>query len=288
MEESEQTIVVLSPHCDDAVLSIGGLIAALRRDGRDVVVATVYAGDPQATGPANDWDRHRTDPATGEPVASAGRAARLRQREDADALAELGVSPDAVRHWWGFPEPGQPEFPADPDGAARVAGALQQAIVEVCQGAGLVLAPGLPLAHAAHRAVAEAVVRVQQRLPAVLFYKELPYAASPAKILQECRFGAAGAAVGLLAWTPIALDPLCRLAKRQAVRRYVGELDRLPLGTPRATVLYALFGSEAVGRRPAASLPMAIAVHADRGRTLETLLVQAAALRRRPTVTPRP
>lgn len=78
-------ILAISPHLDDAVMGVGATIAALCETGRDVVVCTVFAGDP-----------------TGElsPVAEAfhadcglgSDAVRRRRAEDDEAVAVLGAT----------------------------------------------------------------------------------------------------------------------------------------------------------------------------------------------------
>lgn len=79
-----RTIVVV-PHPDDEALAAGGLIAHQRAHGRDVVVVAVTDGD--AAYP--DWH--------GEELA------RVRRREQLDALHALGVGRRAV-HRLGMPD----------------------------------------------------------------------------------------------------------------------------------------------------------------------------------------
>jgi LmbE family N-acetylglucosaminyl deacetylase len=79
-----RTIVVV-PHPDDEALAAGGLIAHQRAHGRDVVVVAVTDGD--AAYP--DW--------RGEELA------RVRRREQLDALHALGVGRQAV-HRLGMPD----------------------------------------------------------------------------------------------------------------------------------------------------------------------------------------
>lgn len=50
-------LVVLSPHLDDAVLSLGATIARLSRHGRSVRVVTAFANDPTSRAPAGPWGR---------------------------------------------------------------------------------------------------------------------------------------------------------------------------------------------------------------------------------------
>jgi len=77
-------ILVVAPHPDDESIGCGGLIAALRRDGLDVEVAVLTDG-------------------TGSHANSASyppcRLAGLRRAEALEALAILGVAPEAVAFW---------------------------------------------------------------------------------------------------------------------------------------------------------------------------------------------
>ncbi len=52
-------VVVVSPHSDDAVLSLGAAIAAWARRGAEVEVLTVFALDPGSHAPAGGWDASR-------------------------------------------------------------------------------------------------------------------------------------------------------------------------------------------------------------------------------------
>ncbi|WP_051806950.1 PIG-L family deacetylase [Streptomyces sp. NRRL F-2664] len=73
--------VVLSPHFDDAALSVAGLLGRL--DGPAAVV-TVHGGAPPAGAPASWWD-------AGCGFATAGEAHRVRLEEDARACALMGA-----------------------------------------------------------------------------------------------------------------------------------------------------------------------------------------------------
>jgi LmbE family N-acetylglucosaminyl deacetylase len=81
------TLLVISPHCDDAVLSCGDLI----RDHPGASVVTLFAGGPASYGEPSDWDR-RAGFAPGDDVMAARRA------EDAAALAVLGAVPRWLAH----------------------------------------------------------------------------------------------------------------------------------------------------------------------------------------------
>ncbi len=50
------SIVVVSPHSDDGVLSLGASMARWVREGRDVELLTVLALDPGSDAPTKGWD----------------------------------------------------------------------------------------------------------------------------------------------------------------------------------------------------------------------------------------
>src|SRR5260370_40449443 len=94
--------LILSPQFDDAVLSLGGLIA--KTPDRAVVV-TVFAGVPSA-GVIGRWDR-----LSGFPTADA--AARARGQENEGGRALLGVPQKGIRN---------PDYPDDPYRSRRARG----------------------------------------------------------------------------------------------------------------------------------------------------------------------
>ena len=79
-------VLVLSPHLDDAVLSAGGVLCGLARDGFEVVVATVFAGSPAGDLSPLAEDHHQRLDVVGDVVGD-------RRREDDEAMASLGVVP---------------------------------------------------------------------------------------------------------------------------------------------------------------------------------------------------
>ena len=76
------SIIVISPHLDDAVFSCGNLIAACD----DAMVVTVFAGEPAPALGAPEWDL-----AAG--FSSGAQAVRARRQEDGRALRLLGAEP---------------------------------------------------------------------------------------------------------------------------------------------------------------------------------------------------
>jgi LmbE family N-acetylglucosaminyl deacetylase len=151
-------IVVLSPHLDDAALSLGGSIARATRSGTEIRVVTVFAYDPGDVGPAQAWDKvcgfH-----------SADEAAKVRRAEDARACAILGATP----LWLPFSDV---EYEQEHD-EDRVWMAVAAAVRE----SEVVLMPGFPLAAPDHLWLTKLFVR--RPLPSVKtgFYVEQPYAA---------------------------------------------------------------------------------------------------------------
>jgi LmbE family N-acetylglucosaminyl deacetylase len=87
--------LVASPHLDDAVLSAGQLLA-----GRpDMIVVTVFAGQPRAKNVLTTYDRTCG-------FGSSREAVLARQAEDREALAILGANPvhlKFVDHQYGQP-----------------------------------------------------------------------------------------------------------------------------------------------------------------------------------------
>lgn len=156
-EVLRRPILVVSPHLDDAALSLGATIYTLARR-QEVRILTVLANDPESNLPAQPWDERCG-------FASAAAAARGRRAEDVAASKILG----AQVQWLSFPDSSHPPM-AEPDEVKR-------AVAEAVRGAGTVLAPGYPLAHPDHAMVSaltvEACLFTDSRLG---LYVEQPYA----------------------------------------------------------------------------------------------------------------
>jgi LmbE family N-acetylglucosaminyl deacetylase len=150
-------LVVVSPHLDDAVLSLGATIAHAVHTGVPVRVVTVLAGDPSSEHPA-DADN------VGMGFATVGQAARVRRGEDEQACRLLGAEPS----WLPFID--SSDFPRDPV-------AISAELAEQLTDAGAVLIPGHPLEHVDHDLVTRlALARAAVGTPLGL-YVEQPYAA---------------------------------------------------------------------------------------------------------------
>jgi LmbE family N-acetylglucosaminyl deacetylase len=152
------TLVVLSPHLDDAVLSIGAYMHAQARLGTDVRVVTVFANDPASGDPPGEWDVLCG-------FASAAAGARARREEDVRACAIVGAEP----RWLAFADDSYGREP-DPD---EVWASIQRVVAD----SAVLLVPGFPLRHSDHAWLTRLVVERRTELsPTLGFYAEQPYA----------------------------------------------------------------------------------------------------------------
>lgn len=206
-------LVVVSPHLDDAVLSVGAFIGYRSAQGAEVVVLTVFAGDPESALPASNWDGLAG-------FATEGEAARERRREDAAACATLG----AHHHWLAFPD-----WPyADGRDERAVLSAIEAAVDEDDD----VLVPGFPLLHPDHRYVSECALRGNLRCRSLGLYVEQPYRYRVRRLQKEPLLD--GSIAQLLGappvWQPQPVDTPARRLKRHAVQAYASQLPLLDLG----------------------------------------------------------
>lgn len=231
-------VVVVSPHLDDAVLSLGASIRAATRRGARVDVLTVLAGDPASTTPTDESGRRAG-------FATVGEAARLRRVEDREACRIVGAHP----HWLAL---------SDVKGAKPSSEDLRAHLRRELAGYHAVLLPGAPLRHADHRLVARAALDVLEPGAVVGLYREQPYA-SWATFARKGRPGRVGLSLGASAdtlglavdgqptWRRHAGTPADWLAKTRSMGAYVSQL-RVLRRAPRARILAheALHRGEAV------------------------------------------
>ena len=196
-------VAVLSPHLDDAVLSLGAAIARAVREGVEVAIVTVFAGDVESASPASNWDRLAG-------FGTEGEAAAARRTEEADACALLGAEPRAL------PFPDYPYAAGD-----REPGRIMEAVRAATDDAELVLLPGFPLLHADHRLLAETVH--DHGLPGrrLALYAEQPY-----RYRKRARLPGPS-------WVSIPAARRDRTAKRRAVGAYRTQLAPLQLNRGR-------------------------------------------------------
>ncbi|HEY1689374.1 MAG TPA: PIG-L family deacetylase [Solirubrobacteraceae bacterium] len=226
-------ILVISPHLDDAALSLGATIAHASRLGSDVTALTVFGGDPASLAPAAGWDR-----ACG--FATAGEAARERRLEDERACALMGATPS----WLELADADYAPLRSDDEAWSTLAPQLAEA--------DLVLTPGFPLEHPDHAWLTRLLL---ERMPAdarLALYVEQPYANlkvigrgySRGPLLAALRVAlrtpagrhsqqpqACDAGVQKLfpapQWIAAASDRAAQTAKAKAIAAYSSQLDHL-------------------------------------------------------------
>jgi LmbE family N-acetylglucosaminyl deacetylase len=204
-----RALAVLSPHLDDAVLSIGAFLGRAARQGCDVVVVTVLANDPAADEAAGAWDA-----ACG--FDSAAAAARARRDEDSRACASLG----ARTHWLPYGDETYERGGSDDQ--------IWQGIREAVGEADVVFVPGYPLRHRDHRWLAELVVARRAELGGALrFYADQPYAAG--RLLRARAALPPDSAAGDLrvSWRRVHAALPDRWAKIRAITQYHSQLRQL-------------------------------------------------------------
>ncbi len=157
--EWREPVVVISPHLDDAALSLGATISMLSRRGVTPTVVTVMANDPETDEVGRRWDRICG-------FADAAAAARGRRNEDLEAFELMGAKPV----WLNFAD--REHEPAVDDDE------LQDAIRQCVGSAATVLVPGFPLLNVDHARVARLVLKSNiVDSCRVGLYFEQPYAA---------------------------------------------------------------------------------------------------------------
>ncbi|MCE8428063.1 MAG: PIG-L family deacetylase [Candidatus Methanoperedens sp.] len=224
--------LVVSPHLDDGVLSLGAFIARHVGEGGEVTVLTVLAGRPDAGGPAGAWDA-----ASG--FDSEAEAAIARRWEDRNACADMGAT---VEHIEGADE----QYVRDRDSApvVGVVRAMAHTYDEI-------LLPGFPLANDDHLWVADTVggLLVSEGVGFRL-YAEEPYTADGAPVRQPSW---AHDLSRERRWSVLRPTAQEQIRKVRAVARYRSQLPLLApparIRTPGGTASRALGQVWAAARR---------------------------------------
>ena len=205
-------LVVVSPHLDDAVLSLGATLAHAVESGTEVEILTVFACAPDSNAPTDEWDRNSG-------FATEGEAAQQRRREDRTACEILGVTP----RWF--------EFGANPYERRGSMEEVISAVDAATADADTVLVPGFPLTHVDHAALTNGLLSHGLSCRSVGLYAEQPYSfdrsATPAGPVPE--MPAAQVRGGTLTWQRSSASRKHRHLKLQAVKQYVSQLPQLGL-----------------------------------------------------------
>ena len=205
--------VVVSPHFDDAVLSLGALIAQSFQAGVKLEVLTVFGGDPTSEAAANPWDR-----ASG--FRTEGQAAIARREEDQLACAKLQATPV----WLPFGAESYDRRGSQED--------IWTAVFDATRGADCVLLPGYPLAHRDHAELTELLLRRGLSCDRAALYIEQPYSfyqrrtRVPPVLAPELARVLSDPPV----WTRLPVNRANRRSKMQAIKSYRSQLRQLGLG----------------------------------------------------------
>ncbi len=209
--EQLASIVVVSPHFDDAAMGAGLLLLRHAATSRTTVITVLGGRPPAYPDPPTPWDALGGFAAGDDVVA-------VRQEEDRAAMAVLGAEPV----WLDFPDH-QYLAKKDRPRPEQVAPALEQAILDA--GATSVFAP-MGIANPDHVMTHEAAMIVRDRHPDLAWfcyedhgYKHLPgiLAWRVAKLFRSGRWPTP-------AIVPIDLDPE---PKRKALWCYTSQLPPL-------------------------------------------------------------
>ncbi len=211
-------VVVVSPHLDDGVLSLGATINKLARQGENVRLVTVFAGNPDNDGPPSPWDAHRGTQTAAEVVAT-------RRAEDACAADVLGIE----AAWLPFDD--------DQHLTARDPDAIWEALEPQLVGADRIYVPGWPLEHYDHRYTTMLTIARLRSSAALWGYCESPYALAPVSRVKAVLRGRSVPAVesaieGELSWSTQDVSRADILNKVKALECYVGEMVALGWNVP--------------------------------------------------------
>jgi len=202
-----ERVVVVSPHLDDGVLSVGAAMHAWSACGARVELLTVLACDPDSAVATGGWDRRGG-------FATEGESARARREEDVAACAAVGATPV----WLPFGSVDYERHGTDDE--------VVEDTVSKLGAPDLVLVPGFPLSHPDHRWLVDRLLASSAvALLRTAFYAEQPYTAR-----------ADGIPSG---FTVLGVGSRDRLAKWRGIRCYRSQLPLLALGGRRATAALA-------------------------------------------------
>lgn len=228
-------IVVVSPHLDDAIMSLGATIASAVRAGAAVEVLTVFGYGPVSSTPAGQWDAKSG-------FSSESEACHARRDEDLRACQLLGATP----RWL--------DFGAEPYERRGTPDEIVSAVTAAVAGADCVLIPGFPLAHRDHAELTQLLLRADLACRVGL-YAEQPYLFWERKKMRpEMRAAAIEDLLnGTIEWTRQRTGRADRRLKLQAVRAYRSQLYQL--GLARIGLFHMLWHESSQGGELIAWLP---------------------------------
>jgi len=235
-----QQHVFLSPHLDDVVLSCGGTVAKLCRNGASVTVLSLFTGQVPETVPLSPFAAllHQL---WGDPA----QAYAIRRAEDTVALAQFGLKPhwldwldciyrgDAATGTWYYPDDSA-LFGAVHPAEENLPQQLAHAIRAYLHRHNLADAPTIfyvPLAvgnHIDHQLTNRAAAKLIRAADTLFFYEDYPYIQRrPADLAQAHRAGDTIWGAGKWTAHPQTLTNADFDAKLNAIAAYGSQMDIL-------------------------------------------------------------
>jgi LmbE family N-acetylglucosaminyl deacetylase len=221
-------VVVVSPHSDDAVLSLAATMARAARSGSRVEVLTVFAGGVDSDTPANDWDRRAG-------FATEGEAAAASRDEDRAACRVLGAEPS----WLPFSKGAY--------GKGKDEDAVWSEVSRAVDGADAVLVPGFPLTNPDHEWLSRLLVERPAPCGRLGLYAEQPYRHMVRRERPTLELPA-HAPTRSVEWTRTGFGPAEYRLKRRAILAYRSQLPMLGFSQRRHRKLYLMLLHEALRR----------------------------------------
>jgi LmbE family N-acetylglucosaminyl deacetylase len=233
MPARNSNAVVISPHLDDAVLSLGAFLARTARSVRRITILTVFAGNPDSRAPAGGWDRRGG-------FATEGDAARARRLEDEEACRLVGAEPA----WLQFSEA---DYRASIDEDA-IWSAVAEAVDRLNAEAALI--PGFPLTNPDHALISGLLVKRGVPCRRLGLYAEQPYRYTARAV--RPRLGVPSTIPRTLPegarWRSAGVDLRDVRTKRRAILAYRSQLTLLGLSRQRNMKLNRMLLHETLRR----------------------------------------
>ena len=236
-EAPAERVVVVSPHLDDGVLSLGAAIASWVRRGSRVELLTVFGCDPDSQAPSKGWDGRAG-------FGTEGEAALARRDEDAKASLVLGATPI----WLPFGSVDYERHGNEED--------VRRAVQAAAKGADALLLPGFPLGHPDHLWLARVLIGARVGCRLLGLYAEQPYTRrsgrqprAPEWVEEELE--------ARLSFEPIPVGLRDRGAKWRAIRRYGSQLPLLGMSRSLRRGPHSILRGERIAWVPATGSPPA-------------------------------
>jgi LmbE family N-acetylglucosaminyl deacetylase len=211
--EYPRRVVVVSPHLDDAIMSLGATMSQFARGEVEFEVLTVFGGDPTSDAPADAWDSKSG-------FATEGAAAKARRAEDRRACQLVGADSRCL------------SFGAENYERHGSKDEIWEAVTDAIGAADCVLLPGHPLVHRDHAEVSHLLLARGLNCRWLALYAEQPYSfyqrqtslkTSPTPALSSVLSSS-------LTWKRFVAAPEHRRIKLQAIQAYQSQLRQLGLG----------------------------------------------------------